>query len=286
MSGTKTLEVDDGQLLTAVEWEAEAGKETEWHTEAKDWGQVGGPGLVTTFEPPAETQDERAGSRIMICDDEESELQQAEDRRVWADTDTAAGGTALGFVPPYVQRCWDSDYSCYYYYDERTGESSWEAPKGALNSDFPAVEGVEGPELDRHVWATELEDKDADHHQLSGAAAEGGHVQGQQGPVGSLEELPWTQDSESVIVEVCGTLSLLTSVEDMPPQRNMRKTKYWRHRYCLFSKFDEGVQLDEEGLYSVTPEAIARHQAERCRPGVVLDGFTGVGGNAIQFALG
>jgi trimethylguanosine synthase len=42
--------------------------------------------------------------------------------------------------------------------------------------------------------------------------------------------------------------------------------------------------LDEEGWYSVTPEAIATQIAERCRCDVVLDAFCGVGGNAIAFA--
>ena len=32
-------------------------------------------------------------------------------------------------------------------------------------------------------------------------------------------------------------------------------------RYRLFSKFDHGVQLDDESWYSVTPEAIAMHIA-------------------------
>ena len=41
--------------------------------------------------------------------------------------------------------------------------------------------------------------------------------------------------------------------------------RYWRHRYELFSRFDRGVWLDARALYSVTPEPIARHQAERCR---------------------
>ncbi|KAK9100117.1 hypothetical protein Scep_023547 [Stephania cephalantha] len=49
--------------------------------------------------------------------------------------------------------------------------------------------------------------------------------------------------------------------------------------------YNEGIQMDEEGWYSVTPEAIAISQAERCAGGgVVIDGFAGVGGNAIQFA--
>eukprot|EP00735_Rhodelphis_limneticus_P002027 TRINITY_DN12766_c0_g1::TRINITY_DN12766_c0_g1_i1::g.28594::m.28594 TRINITY_DN12766_c0_g1::TRINITY_DN12766_c0_g1_i1::g.28594 ORF type:complete len:208 (-),score=47.16,sp/Q923W1/TGS1_MOUSE/50.48/2e-58,Methyltransf_15/PF09445.5/3e-45,Methyltransf_26/PF13659.1/2.7e-11,UPF0020/PF01170.13/2.5e-09,Met_10/PF02475.11/4.4e-08,Methyltransf_31/PF13847.1/6.5e-08,Methyltransf_18/PF12847.2/2.8e-07,MTS/PF05175.9/5.2e-05,Methyltransf_25/PF13649.1/0.00016,Cons_hypoth95/PF03602.10/9.9e-05,Methyltransf_3/PF01596.12 len=44
--------------------------------------------------------------------------------------------------------------------------------------------------------------------------------------------------------------------------------------------------MDREGWYSVTPEARARHIAERCRGyRVVIDAFAGVGGNTIQFAL-
>ncbi|KAE8598791.1 hypothetical protein XENTR_v10016941 [Xenopus tropicalis] len=64
--------------------------------------------------------------------------------------------------------------------------------------------------------------------------------------------------------------------------------KYWAQRYRLFSRFDEGIKLDEEGWFSVTPEKIAEHIASRvrqsCDCGVVVDAFCGVGGNAIQFA--
>ncbi|XP_050381879.1 uncharacterized protein LOC126798853 isoform X2 [Argentina anserina] len=62
--------------------------------------------------------------------------------------------------------------------------------------------------------------------------------------------------------------------------------KYWFQRYDLFSKYDEGIKMDEQGWYSVTPEQIAITQAKRCpNPTVVIDCFAGVGGNAIQFAL-
>ncbi|XP_056276770.1 trimethylguanosine synthase isoform X2 [Pseudoliparis swirei] len=66
--------------------------------------------------------------------------------------------------------------------------------------------------------------------------------------------------------------------------------KYWAQRYRLFSRFDEGVRLDREGWFSVTPERIAEHIAlrvERSFPEarLVVDAFCGVGGNAIQFAL-
>ena len=80
-----------------------------------------------------------------------------------------------------------------------------------------------------------------------------------------------------------------------PPRKKRRKNKqtcpegldakYWHQRHRLFSLFDEGIQLDLEGWYSVTPESIAIHIAERCRSDVVIDAFCGVGGNAIQFAM-
>ncbi|KAA8587582.1 hypothetical protein FQN60_016444 [Etheostoma spectabile] len=66
--------------------------------------------------------------------------------------------------------------------------------------------------------------------------------------------------------------------------------KYWAQRYRLFSRFDEGIRLDREGWFSVTPERIAEHIALRVEHSfpdsqLVIDAFCGVGGNAIQFAL-
>eukprot|EP00112_Aurelia_sp_Birch-Aquarium-sp1_P010856 Seg230.17 transcript_id=Seg230.17/GoldUCD/mRNA.D3Y31 product="Trimethylguanosine synthase" protein_id=Seg230.17/GoldUCD/D3Y31 len=61
--------------------------------------------------------------------------------------------------------------------------------------------------------------------------------------------------------------------------------KYWNQRYRLFSRFDEGIKLDKESWYSVTPEKIAEHIAERCRCDVVIDAFCGAGGNTIQLAF-
>ncbi|XP_005396132.1 PREDICTED: trimethylguanosine synthase [Chinchilla lanigera] len=64
--------------------------------------------------------------------------------------------------------------------------------------------------------------------------------------------------------------------------------KYWAQRYRLFSRFDDGIKLDREGWFSVTPEKIAEHIAGRvsqCEWDVVVDAFCGVGGNTIQFAL-
>ncbi|XP_027330752.1 uncharacterized protein LOC113846547 isoform X2 [Abrus precatorius] len=72
--------------------------------------------------------------------------------------------------------------------------------------------------------------------------------------------------------------------QEMPEEYSATVEKYWCQRYILFSRFDDGVKMDEEGWFSVTPEAIARYQAVRCASGVIIDCFAGVGGNSIQFA--
>jgi len=62
--------------------------------------------------------------------------------------------------------------------------------------------------------------------------------------------------------------------------------KYWKRRYNFFSRFDDGIAMDPESWFEVTPETIARHIADRmgeCRR--ICDATAGIGGNAIQFAL-
>ncbi|KAH7679443.1 trimethylguanosine synthase protein [Dioscorea alata] len=77
------------------------------------------------------------------------------------------------------------------------------------------------------------------------------------------------------------TLTMEGGVGDFPAN----VAKYWCQRYLLFSQFDDGIKMDEEGWFSVTPESIARHHASRCGSGTVVDCFAGVGGNSIQFAF-
>lgn len=80
-------------------------------------------------------------------------------------------------------------------------------------------------------------------------------------------------------------------------KKNDPLQKYYHQRYDYFSLFDEGIQIDEEGWYSVTPEIIAHHIAQEAHSialtnkestkevkTVILDAFCGVGGNTIQFA--
>ena len=60
--------------------------------------------------------------------------------------------------------------------------------------------------------------------------------------------------------------------------------KYWSQRFRYFSRFDDGIKTDAQGLFSVTPEAIAHYIADSCKCDVIVDGFCGIGGNAIRFA--
>ena len=57
--------------------------------------------------------------------------------------------------------------------------------------------------------------------------------------------------------------------------------RYWHQRYRLFSRYDDGIWMDEEAWYSVTPEGIARHLARFIANkfpgrGVIIDAFCGV----------
>jgi trimethylguanosine synthase len=73
-----------------------------------------------------------------------------------------------------------------------------------------------------------------------------------------------------------------------PYPKDQVPDKFWSQRRRLFTRFDEGIQLDKESWYSVTPEAIANHITAHLvgsrRNVTILDPFCGCGGNAIAFA--
>ena len=60
--------------------------------------------------------------------------------------------------------------------------------------------------------------------------------------------------------------------------------KYWERRYDLFSRFDDGIQVDETALFSTKPEIHAADIAARLPGCEVIDAFCGVGGVAIALA--
>lgn len=89
-----------------------------------------------------------------------------------------------------------------------------------------------------------------------------------------------------------GRVSIFDNISDNQkcPLENNQLKKYWKQRRRLFHRFDQGIQLDEEGWFSVTPEQIADHVAyhlaELTHPHtlILLDAFGGCGGNSIAFA--
>jgi trimethylguanosine synthase len=72
-----------------------------------------------------------------------------------------------------------------------------------------------------------------------------------------------------------------------PPIRAERGEAFFEpsesRRRRIFSRWDEGIRADEEGLYSATPEALAMWMT-RDAVGVVMDGTTGIGSIAIALA--
>lgn len=54
----------------------------------------------------------------------------------------------------------------------------------------------------------------------------------------------------------------------------------------MFSRYDLGMHIDEEGWFSLTPEPVAAFMAsyiQYINDAVIIDGCCGVGGNIIQF---
>lgn len=72
----------------------------------------------------------------------------------------------------------------------------------------------------------------------------------------------------------------------------MKLQNYYRQRYRLFTKYDEGILMDDEAWYSVTPEDIAQNIAQRITSKLsflqrqlrIVDLFSCVGGDSIQQA--
>ncbi|KAF1320260.1 Trimethylguanosine synthase, partial [Globisporangium splendens] len=72
--------------------------------------------------------------------------------------------------------------------------------------------------------------------------------------------------------------------QEIPPESSPI-FKFWKQRKHLFYRYDDGILLDHESWYSVTPQAIAEHIARRLQCDIVVDPFAGCGGNVIQLAM-
>ncbi|XP_062215416.1 uncharacterized protein LOC133915982 isoform X2 [Phragmites australis] len=212
---------------------------------------------------------------------------------------------------------WDSFYSRYYYYNIHTQESTWCPPEGLENfaSYYSTDTTKELVELGSQCTSVSVS------MQENNQAGDDKHLNGQGqnhcNKLHDLSKIPYEEIiNQSIITTIhevqhaenkqndstTEVLEIEQGVASTKKKRRVRRSqpyhscqdmsgnisndiiKYWTQRYSLFSLFDSGIQMDEEGWFSVTPELIAKHHASRVGAGVMMDCFTGVGGNAIQFA--
>ncbi|KAL8250692.1 hypothetical protein R6Q59_034385 [Mikania micrantha] len=160
---------------------------------------------------------------------------------------------------------WDEFYERNYYYNHKTKESTWDPPPGMehLASVYVPNESTE------MVLTSSLTDDNVDVTKTELYAVPNKRKKKVKQRRARRRS---SVDSKELDYEVL--------VEEFSPVIG----KYWCQRYILFSKYDDGIKMDEEGWFSATPECIANHHAFRCGSGIIVDCFTGVGGNAIRFA--
>lgn len=99
---------------------------------------------------------------------------------------------------------------------------------------------------------------------------------------------------DSVLVKVCNIDFGFTRLADSATSlQAFKKTgltdnvyKYYLNRYNFFDLYDEGIKLDSESWFSVTPQLIAEFLAGQLR-GVnsIADLCCGSGGNTIRVSL-
>ncbi|NWR14178.1 TGS1 synthase, partial [Emberiza fucata] len=182
---------------------------------------------------------------------------------------------------------------------EEEGTSQTGTPEGKAEASSVSSSDSEGQE---GVAATRSATLDAEIQQPSSSSATCPEPGGSK-PEGEVQDAAASGSSEQGAgrPEPGGGRQLKKEIKRRMRNKNAQRTippeiaadpelvKYWAQRYRLFSRFDEGIKLDREGWFSVTPEKIAEHIAVRVSESfncdIIVDAFCGVGGNAIQFAL-
>lgn len=241
-----------------------------------------------------------SGASALIMDDSEVTSYSPFSELVDSNTGDSNCKGAFGDWRAY----WDEDFMRYYFYNIITEESTWDPPDG-VSSDI-AVDPIK-PNLNREALLADIPNSgEYDHVGISyGQSANYAWTGGLGYGSGSLDQA--LDESGGIgIYEESLSGNMTKKKTKIRRLKSSRKSplageehqfqgvyeefdpiicKYWYQRYLLFSRFDAGIQMDEEGWFSVTPEPIAKHHAFRCGDGTTVDCFTGVGGNAIQFAL-
>ncbi|KAK4381408.1 Trimethylguanosine synthase [Sesamum angolense] len=195
---------------------------------------------------------------------------------------------------------WDDFHMRTYFYNVKTEESTWDPPSGMEHLAYGDI--VDPPSGVEHLAYGDITDEPINI------------VDEPINTVDELAELDLENDNPSLsqhLDEVAGNWLSADNVISTSTAKRKKKlrrmkinrklsifgeelegvmqgfppsiSKYWCQRYLLFSRFDDGIMMDEEGWFSVTPEPIAKHHAARCGNSAIVDFFTGAGGNAIQF---
>lgn len=198
--------------------------------------------------------------------------------------------------PPEWQERIDPETQSIYYYNPTTKESRWQAPT--------AMDALEHA-VDHRTVTTGLF-----AHGLPSAPLPGQHIvfdppssEDSQSsmPVEQDETLPEAA-TEAVYQPAPEPTSCQQPLESSAPTAAPKDplsgvpvwpaddptlASFWNARHELFSRFDDGILIDREGWFSVTPECIAAHQAGVLlpkTPGLVVDLGCCVGGNTVQLA--
>ena len=76
----------------------------------------------------------------------------------------------------------------------------------------------------------------------------------------------------------------------LPDGRKLTLRSYFRQRYNIWSKYDDGILMTDDAWYGVSQELVAAKIAEHVAvmapadKSILIDAFCGVGGNTIAFA--
>jgi len=150
-------------------------------------------------------------------------------------------------------------------------------------TDIPTIKSIAAPTTTNHIYSDELISTQPDEVSDKSLGKRRRTVD-----TDGLDDADDDEGAQRVISVERGADAVSTdAVQTLYTKSNLPEAlqKYWWQRYRLFSRYDEGIRMDYDGWFSVTPENVASQIAERCRCNVIVDAFCGVGGNAIQFAM-
>ncbi|CAI9753473.1 unnamed protein product [Fraxinus pennsylvanica] len=171
--------------------------------------------------------------------------------------------------------CWDDFYVRSYFYNVKTQESTWDLPLGMEDHAFSPVAN------ELKLTAVEMAELHVDFQDFTKSDEVQISCGLQPNPI-FAEEYKDDNGFDQLCdhnVKSCLFADNFSSTNTAKRKKKARRTKSNRN-LSVSSEELEGVWEE----FSPSIEPIAKHHASRCGNGSIVDFFTGVGGNAIQFA--